>query len=159
MSSFLCEARCFVFYFDMRFRLGTSPPPRDCGLCHLSIACWFSPLSRPPRHDVACGGVLAFVFLVFVPVFYFNSPFFVSPPRHADDTRAGFDGGCSCHSALSSGPPATLAVRGRFSRMVYLFIVSAFPSITFLGVFSGFIARSFRGVGVGFEEPHLRFMV
>ena len=37
--------------------------------------------------------------------------------------------------------------------MVCLLLVSAFPSLTF------FVARSFRGVGVGFEEPHLRFMV
>ena len=43
--------------------------------------------------------------------------------------------------------------------MVCLIIVSAFPSIAFLRVFPGFIARPFRGVGVGFEEPHLRFMV
>ena len=55
------------------------------------------------------------VSLVFAPVFYFNSPFFVSPPRHADVTREGFDGGWSCHSAFFvSPPPATLAVRGRF---------------------------------------------
>ena len=31
---------------------------------------------------------------------------------------------------FSSRPPATLAVRGRFRRMVCLLIVSAFPSIT-----------------------------
>ena len=43
--------------------------------------------------------------------------------------------------------------------MFCLIIVSAFPSITFLRVFSGSIARPFRGVGVGFDEPHLRFMV
>ena len=43
--------------------------------------------------------------------------------------------------------------------MVCLTIVSAFPSISFLHVFPGFIARPFRGVRVGFEEPHLRFMV
>ena len=43
--------------------------------------------------------------------------------------------------------------------MVCLIIVTAFPSMTFLHVFPGFIARPFRGVRVGFEEPHLRFMV
>ena len=42
--------------------------------------------------------------------------------------------------------------------MVCLLRLSAFPSITFLRVFPGFIARPFRGVGVGFEEPHLRFI-
>ena len=46
------------------------------------------------------------VSLGFAPVFYFNSPFFVSPPpRHADDTRGGFDGGWSCRSAFFVSPP------------------------------------------------------
>ena len=44
-----------------------------------------------------------FVSLVLAPVFSFNSPFFVSPRRHADGTREGFDGGLSCHSALFGG--------------------------------------------------------
>ena len=48
MFCLLSDARCFVFSFDMRFRLGTFPPSRDCGLCHLSILCWFSPLVSPP---------------------------------------------------------------------------------------------------------------
>ena len=43
---FPCDARCFVFSFDMRFRLGT-PPSRDCGLCHLSISCWSFFLAPP----------------------------------------------------------------------------------------------------------------
>ena len=46
LFSFLGDARCFVFSFDMRFRLGT-PPSRDCGLCHLPISCWFTPFVSP----------------------------------------------------------------------------------------------------------------
>ena len=104
------------------------PPSRDCGLCHLSISCWFSPFRLAPRHD---GGM-----------------------------REGFDVGYFIIAPSSSRPPpATLAVRGRFLTVVRLFIVSTFPSITFLRVFPGFIAKPFRGVGVGFEEPHLRLML
>ena len=46
------------------------------------------------------------VSLVLAPVFSFISLFFVSPPRHADGTREGFDGGLCCHSTLFvSAPP------------------------------------------------------
>ena len=48
---FPCDARYFVFSFDMRFRLDTPPLSRDCVLCHLSISCGFSPSSRSPRRD------------------------------------------------------------------------------------------------------------
>ena len=103
------------------------PPSRDCGLCHLSIPCWFSP----------------FLFRL--------------APRHDGGLREGFDVDSSCHSAcvalqfafLHLAPPATLAVHGTFLTVVCLIIVSAFPSMTFLRVFPGFIARPFRGVGVG----------
>ena len=109
---------------------------------------------------VACGRVLTLVPLVFALVFSFNSPFFVSPP------------------------PATLTIRGRVLTVVGLAIspfssrpprhtggtrqilTGGLPSYSvydssnyFLRVFPSFIARLFRGVGVGFEEPHLRFMV
>ena len=47
--------------------------------------------------------VLMLVSLVLAPVFSFNSIFFVSPPRHADGTREGFDGGLSCHSSFFGG--------------------------------------------------------
>ena len=43
------------------------------------------------------------VSIVFAPVF-FDSPFFVFPPRHADGTREGFDGVLSCHSAFFVSP-------------------------------------------------------
>ena len=53
------------------------------------------------------------------------------PPRHAGGTR----------QALMGGLPYSVCVSFNYF------------------VFPGFIARSFRGMGVGFEEPHLRFMV
>ena len=62
------------------------------------------------------------------------APSRLAPPRHTGGTR----------QVLTDGLPSYM---------------SAFPSITFFRVFPGFIARPFRGVGVGFEEPHLRFMV
>ena len=137
-----------------------SPPLRGTvGCATFPFRIGFRLFVSPPRHDGACGRVLMLVSLVLAPVFSFNSPFFVSPPRHTDGTREGFDGGCLAIAPFLSRPPATLAVRGRFLRVVCLITVSAFPSITFLRVFPGFIARPFRGVGVGFEEPHLRFMV
>ena len=37
--------------------------------------------------------------------------------------------------------------------------MSGFPSFNFLRIFPIFVAMPFRGVGVGFEEPHLRFML
>ena len=69
LSSFVCDAR-FVFSFDMRFRLGTSSPLGIVGCA-------------PPATMIACGTVMTLVSLVFAPVLYFNSPFFVSrpPPR------------------------------------------------------------------------------
>ena len=107
------------------------PPPRGTVGCATFPFCvGFRLLSAPPATMVACGRVLTLGSLVFAPVFYFNSPLFVSPPRHADDARDRYDGGWSCHSALFVSPPATPAVRGRFWRMVCLLIVSAFPSIT-----------------------------
>ena len=61
------------------------------------------------------GWVLTLVSFGLAPVFSFNSPFFVSPPRHVDGTRGGFDGGLSCHvDFFVSTPSAILAVRGRF---------------------------------------------
>ena len=103
MSSFLCDARCFVFSLLCVFGLALPP----CGLCHLSFSCWFSPfVSPPPATMVAYGRVLTLVSLVFAPVFSFNSPFFVSPPPPHWRYAAGFDGW-------------------------FAFLVSAFPSITF----------------------------
>ena len=72
-----------VILFSLCYSFSSShfPPSRDCGLCHLSISCWFSPfVSLPPATMVACGRVLTLVSLVLAPVFSFNSPFFVSPP-------------------------------------------------------------------------------
>ena len=104
----------FCFLFDMRYQLGTSPPRGTVGCATFPFRFGFRLFVSPPRHDVACGRVSMLVSLVLAPVFSFTSPFFVSPPGHADGTWEGFDGGLSCHSAFLSRPPATLAVRGRF---------------------------------------------
>ena len=109
-----------LFFFPLCYDFSARhfPPSRDCGLCHLSISCWFSPFRLGPRHD---GGL-----------------------------PEGLGVGFPCHNACvllqfafpRLAPPATLAVRGRFLRVVCLNIVTAFPSIT-LRVFPGFIAMSF----------------
>ena len=79
------------------------------------------------------------------------------PPRHVDDTREGFGGGWSCHSAFSSRPP-------RHTGGTRQVLTDGLPSysVRFLQLFSSrfsFIARTLRGVVVVFEEPHIRFMV
>ena len=144
----------------MRFRLGTFPPRRtvDCATCPFRVG--FRLLSRPPRHDGslregfdfgfpclrACV-LLHFAFLRLAPpatptirgrvltvVGLAVAPFSSRPPRHTGGTRQVLTNGLPSYSVCVS--------------FNYL-----------LRVFPGFIARPFRGVGVGFEEPHLRFMV
>ena len=51
MTSFLCDPRCFVFSFDMRFRRGTSPPREAVGCATFPFHVGFRLSSRPPRHD------------------------------------------------------------------------------------------------------------
>ena len=116
MSSFLCDARHFVFSLLCVFQPGTFPPSRDCGLSHLSTSCWFSLfLSRPSATMVACGRVLMLVSLVLAPVFSFNSPCFISPPPATLAVRGRvLTVVCYVIAPFSSRPPATLAVRGRF---------------------------------------------
>ena len=60
--------------------------------------------------------------------------FRLAPPRHTGGTR----------QVLTDGLPS-YSVSVSFNYLLH--------------VFPGFIARPFRGVGVGFEEPHLPFMV
>ena len=50
---------------------------------------------------------------------------------YADDTREGFDGGWSSHSALSSRPPRHTGGTRQVLTEVCLLIVSAFLPITF----------------------------
>ena len=159
MSSFLCDARCFVFSFDMRFRLGTSPPRGTVVCATFPFRVGFRLLSRPRATMIPCGRGLTLVSFIFTPVFSLNSPFLVSPPRHADDMREGFDSGWSCHSAFFVSPP-------RHTGGTRQVLTDGLPSYSvvvsfnyFLLVFPGFIAKPFRGVGVGFQDPPLRFMV
>ena len=96
----------FCFRFGYAFSARHLPPSRDCGLCHLSISCWFSPFVSPPRHDGSLREGFASGFpclraCVLLQIRLSSS----SPPRCADDTRAGFDGGWSCHSAFFVSPP------------------------------------------------------
>ena len=150
----------FCFLYAIRFQLGAFPYSRLWVGPPFHFRVGFCLLSRPPTTMIACGRVLLLVFLVLAPAFSFNSPYFVSPPRHADGTREGFDGSLSCHSTFFvSPPPPHRRYAPGFARAVCLIRVSAFPSIPFLRVFPGFIARPFRGVGVGFEDPHVRLMV
>ena len=159
MSYFLCDARCFVFSFA-RFRLGTSPPRGTAACATFPFRVGFRLLSRPTRHDGSLREGFDFGFPCLRACVLLQFVFFrLAPPRHADDTREGFDGGWSCHSALSSRPP-------RYTGGTRQVLTDGLPSNSvcvsfnyFLGVFPGFIARTFRGVGVGFEKPHLRFMV
>ena len=89
----------------MRFRLATFPLAGLWVVPPFHFVLVFAPCLAPPATMVACGRVLTLVSLVFAPVFYFNSLLFVSPPRHADDAREGYDGGWSCHSAFFVSPP------------------------------------------------------
>ena len=102
-----------VIWFSMCFQLGTSPPSRDCGLCHMSLSCWFSPFVSTPRHDCS----LREGFDVGFPCLracVFNSPFFVFPPATLTVRGRVLPVVCLAIAPFSSPPPATLAVRGRF---------------------------------------------
>ena len=95
-----------LFSLYYMFSARRFPPLATVGCATFQFSCWLSAVGlAPPATMVACGRVLILVSLVLAPVFSFNSPFFVSPPRHADDTREGFDGGWSCHSAFFVSPP------------------------------------------------------
>ena len=90
LSSFLCDACCFVVSFDMRYRLGTSPPRGTGVVPPFHFVLVFAFVSPPPATMVACGRALTVVSLVFAPVFYFNSPFFVSSPPPRRRYAGGF---------------------------------------------------------------------
>ena len=51
LSSFLCDARCFVFSFDMRSRLGTPPSRGTVGCATFQFRVGFHLLSHPRRRD------------------------------------------------------------------------------------------------------------
>ena len=103
-------------------------PSRDCGLCHPSISCWFSPLRLAPRHDGGRREGFDVGFPCHSACVSSNSPFFVSPslatpvvrgrlftavcliiapssprpPRHAGDTREVFDSGLPYYNVCVS---------------------------------------------------------
>ena len=101
---FVMHVILFSLYY--MFSARRFPPLATVGCATFQFSCWLSAVGlAPPATMVACGRVLILVSLVLAPVFSFNSPFFVSPPHHADGTREGFDGRFSCHSAFSSRRP------------------------------------------------------
>ena len=136
----------FCFLFRYAFSARHLPPSRNCGLCHLSISCWFLPLSRPPRHDGSLRERFDFgspclracVFLQFAflrlaspaaptirgrdltVVGLAIAPFSSRPPRHTGGTRQVLTDGLTSYSVCVS--------------FNYL-----------LRVFPGFIPRPFRG--------------
>ena len=48
---FFFVTHVLLFSLSWRFQVGNPPPSRDCGLCLLSISCWFCPLASPPGYD------------------------------------------------------------------------------------------------------------
>ena len=65
-----CVLFCFIFFvmhvilFSLCFAFSARrfPLSRDCGLCHLSISCWFSPFRLTTATMAACGRLLTLVF-------------------------------------------------------------------------------------------------
>ena len=142
----------FCFLFGYAFSARHLPPSRNCGLCHLSISCWFSPFVWPPSHHDpslregfdfgfpcfrACV-LLQFAFLrlaapttptirgrVLTAVSLAIAPFSSRPPCHTDGTRQVLTDGLASYS---------VCVSFNYS----------------LRVFPGVIAKPFREVSVGF---------
>ena len=96
MSSFLGDARYFVFSFDVRFRLGTSPPRGTVGCATFPFRVGFRLSSRPPRHDGSVREGFDFGFL------------FLSACGLLQDAFLGL------------APPSTLTIRGRVLTVVCL---------------------------------------
>ena len=142
----------FRFLFRYAFSARHLPPSRDCGLCHLSVSCWFSSYVSPaPATMVACGRVLTFGFpclrdcvllqfaflrlaapatptirgRVLTAVSLAIAPFSSRPPCHTDGTRQVLTDGLASYS---------VCVSFNYS----------------LRVFPGVIAKPFREVSVGF---------
>ena len=113
--TFLCDARCFVFSFDMRFRLGTSPHRGTVGSATFPFCVGFRLLSRPPRHDGSLWEGFDFGFPCIRACVLIHFAFL----RLSDPATATIRGRVLTVVGLaiapfSSRPPATLAVRGRF---------------------------------------------
>ena len=146
--------------FSLRYAFSVRHFPPLAGLWVVSpISCWFSPFCLvTPRHD----GILREGFDVGFPCLSACSHSIrpsSRPPRHADGTGEGFDGGCLAIASLFClDPPPNGRYAAVFLPVVCPIVVSAFLSNIFFPIFPGFIARPFRGVGVGFVEPHLRLI-
>ena len=105
----------FSFSFDMRFRLGTSPPRGTVGCATFPFWVGLRLLSRPPRHDGSLREGFDFGFPCLRACVLLQFAFLrLAPP--ATPTIRGrvltVVGLAIAPSRLA--PPATLAVRGRF---------------------------------------------
>ena len=106
---------CTLFLFSLCYTFSARHFPLLAGLWVMPpfhFVFGFHPFVSPPHHGGSLRRVVMLVSLVLAPAFSFNSPFFVSPPPHADGTREGFDGGLSCHSTLFGGLSCRSAVFG-----------------------------------------------
>ena len=110
-----CDARCFVFSFDMRFRLGTSPPCGTVGCATFPFRVGFRLLSRPPCHDDSLreGFDFGFPCLRACVLLQFAFLRLVPPATPTIRGRVLTVVGLAI-APFSSRTPATLAVRGRF---------------------------------------------
>ena len=151
----------FCVLFAMRFQLGTPPPPRGTvGCATFPFRVGFRRFVSPPCHDgglresfdvgFSCHSacvLLQFAFLRLAPA--------------ATLAILGMFLTVVCLIIVPSrlALPATPAVRARWLKVVSVVLVIAFSSPTVFRVFPGFMAKSSRGVGVGFEEPHLLFIL
>ena len=129
---------CFTFFvihvilFSLCYALSARhfPPSRDCGLCHLSISCWFSSFRFAPCHDGGLREGFDVGFLCHSGCVLPQSPFLVSPPRHAGGTRDVFDG---C--------------------LPYYSVCVSFNDVS--SRFSWLHSEAVQGCGSGFDEPYL----
>ena len=139
---------CFFLFFyvihvilsSLCYELSAGHFPPIAGLCVLPpfFRVGFLLFASPPYHggSLPDGFIVGFPCLSACVLFQFALPPLAPPPCHADGTQEGFDGDWSRHNAFFvSPPPPHWRYVGRISRVVSLFIVSAFPSITFFAFF------------------------
>ena len=144
----------------MRFRLGISPPRGTVGCATFPFRVGFRLLSRPPRHDGSLREGIDFGFPFLRACVLLQFAFLrLAPLRHADGTREGFDGGLSCHSAffISPPPPHWRYAAGLTGGSPCYNVFVSFNCLS--SRFSWLHSQAIQRYGIGFEEPHLRFIV
>ena len=108
----ICSGAYYLVYLCCAFSARHFLPSRDCGLCHLSVSCWFWPFRLAPVHEDGLRQGVEVGFLCHSACALFQFTFLrLTPLRHGGSGEV-FDGGFPDHSAvLRLAPPATLAVR------------------------------------------------